>query len=59
MSTYSKLRDLQNQYQEELNTRKEDGKTGDNVKLLERIVKDLGEVSTYASWSEFPEDMGR
>jgi len=59
MSTYSKLRDLQNQYQEELNTRKEDGQSGDNVKLLERIVKDLGEVSTYASWDEFPEDMGR
>lgn len=59
MSTYSQLTKLQEKYQSELESVKEGQVDNHTVQLLERIVQDLNEVSTYASWEEYPEDMGR
>lgn len=59
MSTYSKLRELRSKYEKELIERNENGEQGDTIDLLERVIKDITEVETYASWDEFPEVMGR
>lgn len=59
MSTHSKLRELTDKYESELNELKSNGETGKAVEVLESFLNDLEEVETYASWSEFPEDMGR
>lgn len=59
MSTYRKLRELQDKYQEELNERLEVGESDNTIDLLQRVIKDISDVATDASWQEFPEDMGR
>lgn len=54
MSTFGKLRTLETKYNKKLKELRASGDNNNSTDVLEQLLEEISEVSTYASWENTP-----